>query len=180
MSGEVVTEYGGRQLVSRDLDMMFCLKSHWGAAGKVLYRDLQSHVKVGTANPSEGAQPAPGAFVLDGKPNSPGMAHDLAANLGTHRCMSLSDRARLKNTSPPCRASAGERARAAERERASERERARERERDREERERARARCLCLMQMRSFGLYTFLVWSVYAYVGYVGASVAIFTGMQMS
>jgi hypothetical protein len=91
MSGEVVTEYGGRQLVSRDLDMMFCLKSHWGAAGKVLYRDLQSHVKVGTANPSEGAQPAPGAFVLDGKPNHPGMAHDLAANLGTHRCMSLSD-----------------------------------------------------------------------------------------
>ena len=172
-----MTEYGGRQLGSRDLDMMYCLKSHWGAAGKVLYRDLQSHVKVGTANPSEGAQPAPGAFVLDGKPNSPGKAHDLAANLGTHRCMSLSDRARLKNTSPPCRASVRERARAAERERASERERARERERDREERERARARGLCLMQMRSFGLYTFLVWSAYAYVG---ASVAIFTGMQMS
>lgn len=91
MSGEVVTEYGGRQLGSRDLDMMHCLKSHWGAAGKVFFRDLQSHVKVGTANPSEGAQPAPGAFVLDGKPNSPGLAHDLAANLGTHRCMSLSD-----------------------------------------------------------------------------------------
>jgi hypothetical protein len=91
MSGEVVTEYGGRQLDSRDLDMMHCLKSHWGAAGKAFYRDLQSHVKVGTANPSEGAQPAPGAFVLDGKPNSPGQAHDLAANLGTHWCMSLSD-----------------------------------------------------------------------------------------
>ena len=91
MSGEVVTEYGGRQLVSRDLDMMHCLKSHWGAAGKVFFRDLQSHVKVGTANPSEGAQPAPGAFVLDGKPNSPGLAHDLSANLGTHRCMLLSD-----------------------------------------------------------------------------------------
>jgi hypothetical protein len=117
-----VTEYGGRQLVSRDLDMMFCLKSHWGAAGKVLYRDLQSHVKVGTANPSEGAQPAPGAFVLDGKPNHPGMAHDLAANLGTHRCMSFGRRMHM----------------------------------------------------------SFLVWSAYAYVGYVGASVAIFTGMQMS
>jgi hypothetical protein len=86
-----VTEYGGRLLDSRDLDMMYCLKSHWGAAGKALYRDLKSHVKVGTANPSEGAQPASGAFVLDGKPNHPGEAHDLAAILRTHWCMSLSD-----------------------------------------------------------------------------------------
>lgn len=72
---------------------MFCLQWHWGHGGEnvggIYYKDLTSHVKIGISNPSEGAQWAPGAFVLDGKPGRPGHPFSLDHHLRSHRCMCL-------------------------------------------------------------------------------------------